>query len=50
MGVVKKQGNDVVIEFDEPIASVTPGQAAVFYCSDANGSRLIGGGWIEKTV
>jgi tRNA-uridine 2-sulfurtransferase len=49
-GVVKKQGNDVIIEFDEPIASVTPGQAAVFYCTDTNGSRLIGGGWIEKAV
>lgn len=49
-GLVKKQGNNVFIEFDQPIASVTPGQAAVFYCSDQNGSRLIGGGWIEKPL
>lgn len=33
------------IIFDEPVASVTSGQAAVFY--DLNDKHLIGGGWIE---
>lgn len=34
----------VRIEFDEPQAAVTPGQAAVFYAGD----EVIGGGWIES--
>ena len=34
----------VRVEFDQPVAAVTPGQAAVFYDKD----RLLGGGWIES--
>lgn len=33
------------IVFDEPVSSVTSGQAAVFY--DKNDNHLIGGGWID---
>ncbi len=33
------------IDFDYPVASVTPGQAVVFY--DVNDRHLIGGGWID---
>ena len=33
----------VEVEFAEPQLGVTPGQAAVFY----NGTRVLGGGWIE---
>ena len=36
--------NTVRIEFREPEAAVTPGQAAVLY----DGEELLGGGWIEK--
>jgi len=32
--------------FDKPEYGVAPGQAAVFY----DGSRLLGGGWIDETV
>jgi len=37
-------GNDeVLVTFDEPQRSITPGQAVVFYCGD----EVVGGGWIE---
>jgi tRNA-specific 2-thiouridylase len=32
------------VEFEEPQSAVTPGQAVVFY----DGSRVLGGGWIER--
>lgn len=41
-----KENNKAYITFDEPVQSVTNGQAAVFY--DFNNKSLIGGGWIEK--
>ena len=31
------------VHFAEPVAAITPGQAAVIYCDE----RLVGGGWIE---
>jgi tRNA-specific 2-thiouridylase len=34
------------VEFDTPQSAVTPGQAVVFY----DGSRVLGGGWIESAV
>ena len=34
------------INFNEPEAAVSPGQACVFYSEDNNGLRLLGGGWI----
>lgn len=41
--VVLLPDDDVRVEFDEPQAAVTPGQAAVFY----HGDEVIGGGWIK---
>ena len=38
----------VVVEFDEPNLAITPGQLAVFYLQGKEGSRVAGGGWIEK--
>jgi tRNA-specific 2-thiouridylase len=35
-----------LVEFEEPQSAVTPGQAVVFY----DGSRVLGGGWIERAT
>ena len=35
-----------VVRFDQPQSAVTPGQAVAFY----SGTRVLGGGWIEKAV
>ena len=32
---------------DNPEYGVSPGQACVFYKSDENGERCLGGGWIK---
>jgi tRNA-specific 2-thiouridylase len=41
---VSESGAEVT--FDEPQTAITPGQAVVFY----DGSRVLGGGWIEKAI
>jgi tRNA-specific 2-thiouridylase len=39
-------GNRCEARFAQPVAAVTPGQAAVFY----RGEQVIGGGWIERPI
>lgn len=39
---IRKSGLEAEIEFEEPVRSVTPGQAAVIYREN----QLVGGGWI----
>jgi len=45
---VTPDADGAVVEFDEPIAAITPGQLAAFYVQKRHNSRLIGGGWIDK--
>jgi tRNA-specific 2-thiouridylase len=40
--------NHVIVEFDEPVSAITPGQLAAFYIQEEKNNRLIGGGWIDK--
>jgi tRNA-specific 2-thiouridylase len=44
------QDNHVMVEFDEPVSAITPGQLAAFYIQDEKNNRLIGGGWIDKVA
>ena len=39
-------GNDIVVDIDEPIEGIAPGQACVFYDADTP-SKVLGGGWID---
>jgi tRNA-specific 2-thiouridylase len=39
-----EDGSDIIIEFEEGVRAITPGQAAVIYEND----RLVGGGWISS--
>lgn len=43
--VTVEPGDRFVVRFDSPQAGVAPGQAAVIY----DGTRVIGGGWIERS-
>jgi len=47
--MVYPEDNGVTVEFDEPNRAITPGQLAAFYIQEGTNSRLIGGGWIDKT-
>jgi len=46
--IVKKDSGIVEILQDEK--GISPGQACVFYSRDDFGERVLGGGWINKTV
>lgn len=42
--VFHRDGNSALVEFNDPVFAITPGQVAVFY----KGEEVIGGGWIKK--
>jgi len=45
----KTVDDTIIVELDEPMEGVSPGQACVFYDA-ANTSRTLGGAWIEKAA
>jgi tRNA-specific 2-thiouridylase len=47
---INPQDCGVIVEFDEPISAITPGQLAAFYSQETGRSKVIGGGWIDKVV
>jgi len=50
LATVTPQDNHVIVEFDEPVSAITPGQLAAFYIQEEKNNRLIGGGWIDKVA
>ena len=49
----KKRSNcseSAIVEILEDEKGVSPGQACVFYLKDDLGERVLGGGWIDKTI
>ncbi len=46
--IIKKDLAEVEILQDEK--GISPGQACVFYAEDKIGQRVLGGGWINKTI
>lgn len=40
--------NHAEVEFDEPVAAITPGQLAVFYLAEGEDMLVSGGGWIDR--
>ena len=44
--VTRIGADSVRVDFDEPQAAPTPGQAVVFYDKDV----VVGGGWIKKAL
>ena len=41
--LILTENNTGIINFNEPVSAITPGQGAVFY----SGTEVLGGGWIE---
>jgi tRNA-specific 2-thiouridylase len=46
---VRSDGDQLRVEFDEPLRAVARGQAVVLYAPDPDGDRVLGGGWITGT-
>tara|TARA_B100002051_G_C16720845_1_gene632317 strand:- start:116 stop:1234 length:1119 start_codon:yes stop_codon:yes gene_type:complete len=43
-------GSEADVEILEKESGISPGQACVFYMNDNRGFRVLGGGWIHKTL
>ena len=47
---VHPQQTRALVEFDEPVSAITPGQLAAFYVRHEGPCKVIGGGWIDKVI
>ena len=47
---VEIQKDAAIVEILQNEKGISPGQACVFYSKDDLGERVLGGGWIDKTV
>jgi tRNA-specific 2-thiouridylase len=47
---VHPQQTRALVEFDEPVSAITPGQLAAFYVRQEGPCKVIGGGWIDKVI
>ena len=45
VNLINAESANVIL--DNPEYGISPGQACVFYKSDENGERCLGGGWIN---
>ena len=45
---IKGSGAEVDLLEDE--AGISPGQACVFYLKNKSGDKVLGGGWIDRTI
>jgi len=44
------KGSDAEIDLLEDEAGISPGQACVFYSQNKSGDKVLGGGWIYRTI
>ena len=47
---VKLNTNKAEVNILDGESGISPGQACVFYLSDEAGDKVLGGGWIDKTL
>ena len=47
---IKLSRNEAEIYLEENETGISPGQACVFYSKGKIGDKVLGGGWIAKTV
>ena len=47
---VKLNQNKAEVNLEEDETGISPGQACVFYSKNKLGDKVLGGGWITKTV
>ncbi|WP_425089831.1 tRNA 2-thiouridine(34) synthase MnmA [Stappia sp.] len=48
--ILRLRDGQAVVELLDGETGVAPGQACVFFDDDGDGARVLGGGWIERTV
>jgi len=48
--ILEKNKKEGVVNLLEDEAGISPGQACVFYSKNKSGDKVLGGGWITKTI